>query len=100
MSDPAIVKALQDPKMMKAMVELQTGGPAAMKKYESDPEFMQLLQKIQAAMAGASSAGAPTPGSAGADGASDGMGFTKSSTAPPPGTRVRARGEGEGRGGE
>ena len=76
LSDPEIVKALQDPKMMKAMVELQTGGPSAMKKYESDPDFMRLLEKIQAAMAGASGPGASAGG--GSDDSTDGMGFTQS----------------------
>jgi len=51
------------------MVELQTGGPSAMAKYASDPEFAQLLQKIQAAMAGGAAAG----GTSAPDG---GMGFT------------------------
>ena len=47
LSDPEIVKALQNPKMIKAMMELQTGGAAAMGKYESDPEFAALLKAIK-----------------------------------------------------
>lgn len=61
LGDQEIMKALQNPKMIKAMMELQTGGPAAMTKYESDPEFMQLLMKIQAKMGGGGSGGVAAP---------------------------------------
>jgi len=43
LGQPEIMKALQNTKVIKAMVEMQTGGPAAMQKYKNDPEFMKLL---------------------------------------------------------
>jgi hypothetical protein len=58
LGDPEIMKAMQNPKMMKAMMEMMQGGPEAMKKYETDPEFADLLAKIQAKL-GAPSSTAP-----------------------------------------
>jgi len=63
MGDPEIMKALQNPKMLKAMMEMQMGGPAAMQKYATDPDFMNLLMKIQAKMGGG--VGAPPGGMSG-----------------------------------
>jgi len=51
-SDPEIMKAMQSPKVMQAMMEMQTGGPAAMAKYASDPEILGLMMKIQSKMGG------------------------------------------------
>ncbi len=61
LSDPEIVKALQNPKMIKAMMELQTGGAAAMTKYESDPEFAALLKAIKDKMPAPPPPGNPPP---------------------------------------
>ena len=47
LSDPEIVLALQNPKVMQAMMELQMRGGAAMSKYGDDPELIALLMKVQ-----------------------------------------------------
>ena len=52
MSDPEIMAAMQNPKMMQVFMEMQTQGPMAIMKYQNDPEVMNLIMKIQGAMGG------------------------------------------------
>ena len=77
-SDPEIRKAMQSPKVMQAMMEMQTGGPAAMAKYASDPEIMGLMMKIQSKMGGGGGGGGGMgggmPGMPGGFGGMPGMG--------------------------
>ena len=46
-ADPEIIAAMNNPKIMQAMMEMQTGGPAAMEKYARDPEMMAFMAKLQ-----------------------------------------------------
>jgi hypothetical protein len=73
------MKAMQNPKVMQAMMEMQTGGPAAMAKYASDPEIMGLMMKIQSKMGGGGGGGGGgmgggMPGMPGGFGGMPGMG--------------------------
>merc|ERR1719352_1355006 len=77
-SDPEIMKAMQNPKVMAAMMEMQTGGPVAMAKYANDPEIMNLMLKIQSKMGGGMGGGMPgmpggMPGMPGGMGGMPGM---------------------------
>jgi len=47
LSDPEIVLALQNPKVMQAMMEMQMRGGAVTSKQADDPELMALLMKVQ-----------------------------------------------------
>ncbi|KAJ1635315.1 hypothetical protein T492DRAFT_967669 [Pavlovales sp. CCMP2436] len=51
LSDPEAMKALMEvannPRAMQAMQDISTSGPAAMSKYENDPEVIAALEKLQ-----------------------------------------------------
>lgn len=51
LQDPDLLAALQNPKMAGIMQEIMTN-PAAMGKYQDDPEVMGLMQKIMGKMGG------------------------------------------------
>ena len=43
-------KAQQNPKIMKAIQDVQTNGPGAMAKYANDPEVMEVVKELQSIM--------------------------------------------------
>jgi len=56
MSDPSLMQAMQNPKIMAALQECM-GNPAAFAKYQSDPEIMDLVTKLGGLMGGSMPAG-------------------------------------------
>lgn len=58
MSDPDLVAAMQNPKVMQALQTMMKNPMAAM-QYMSDPEVGPVLQKLMASMGGAMPGGAP-----------------------------------------
>merc|ERR1719401_980025 len=66
MSDPELMTAFSNPKVMEAMQEIMQN-PANMAKYEKDPEMMALMQKIMAKMGGGMPGGMPGNGEGPAD---------------------------------
>ena len=40
----------QNPKVMKALQDVQTNGPSAMSKYANDPEIMEIIKELQSIM--------------------------------------------------
>merc|ERR550514_2688936 len=51
LSDPELAQAFSNPKMMQAMQEIMSN-PAAIGKYQNDPEIMGLFQKMMGKMGG------------------------------------------------
>ena len=49
MSDPSLMAAMQNPKVMAALQECM-GNPAAFAKYQNDPEIMNLVTKLAGIM--------------------------------------------------
>ena len=50
-SDPEIMTMLRDQKLQDIMADVMGGGPEAMKKYLSDPQALQVIQKLSGAIA-------------------------------------------------
>ena len=74
MSDPELMAAMQNPKVMAALKECM-GNPAAFAKYQSDPEIQSLVTKLSGLMGGAGGfgggGGASGPSSAGFEDVTD-----------------------------
>ena len=51
MSDPELMAAMQNPRVMAALQECM-GNPAAFAKYQSDPEIQSLVAKLSGLMGG------------------------------------------------
>ena len=51
MSDPELMAAMQNPRVMAALQECM-GNPAAFAKYQSDPEIQNLITKLSGLMGG------------------------------------------------
>merc|ERR1719375_1311703 len=51
MSDPELMKAFSNPKIMAAMQDIMSN-PGNISKYQSDPEIMALMQKVMQSMGG------------------------------------------------
>lgn len=73
MSDPELMKAFSNPKIMAAMQDIMSN-PGNVSKYQSDPEIMALMQKVMSSMGGSMGGmggmgGAGMGGAAGAAGA-------------------------------
>ena len=43
-------KAQQNPRIMKALEDVQKNGPGAMAKYANDPEIMEVVNELQSIM--------------------------------------------------
>jgi len=51
MSDPELMAAFSNPKMMAAMQDIMSN-PGNISKYQSDPEIMNLMNKVMGSMGG------------------------------------------------